>query len=322
MRLTHDDERARRICSLALDFMNARSPLPTSAIARAHYPDLREDAFRKAFSRDRAMLEACGISLVERRRGGGEALWEADVERSFAQGAELAPADAAALELACRPLAQDPSFPPARELRLALAKVARAFAETLAVGDAAGAGARREVATLRGCLTGRHAARVTYVDAGGRESERLIAPYAFFGLRGVLYLVAGLLDEGGNEVADHVRTYRVDRFRRVREEGAASFELPADFSVDDWRRLPFQLGPTAFEAVFRVEAGREEDVRRAVGRQGSLERRGEALVLLVPGSDVEAAASWAVAMGVRPVGPEELVGAWRRVLEGAMRDGR
>ena len=57
MRLTHDDERARRICSLALDFMNARSPLPTSAIAHAHYPDLREDAFRKAFSRDRAMLE-------------------------------------------------------------------------------------------------------------------------------------------------------------------------------------------------------------------------------------------------------------------------
>lgn len=322
MRLTHDDERARRICSLALEFMNARAPLPTSTIARAHYPGLRDDAFRKAFSRDRAMLAACGISLTEKRGADGEALWEADAESSFAQGAELAPADAAALELACRPLAEDPTFPLARELRLALAKVSRAFAETLAVAAADGRPAPRGLAALRSCLTARHAARVSYVDAAGRTSERLIAPYAFFGLRGELYLVAALLDEDGREVPGHVRTYRVDRFERVSEEPGLSFEVPADFSVEDWRRLPFQMGPAAFDGVFLVDAAHEMDVRRAAGAQGSFEPRGEGLVWTVPVSDVDAAASWAVAMGLRPLAPEPLVSAWRRVLEGAMRGGR
>lgn len=318
MRLTRDDERARRICSLALDFMNARAPLPSSDIARSHYPELGADAFRKAFSRDRAMLEACGIRVVEKGTAGGEALWAADEAASFARGAELGATDAATLELACRPLAEDPTFPLARDLRLALAKVTRAFAETLTVARVDAARPPRALSALRTCLANRHAARATYVDASGRASERLLAPYAFFGLRGELYLVAALLDEGGSEVPGHIRTYRVDRFEQASEEADLSFEVPLDFSVDDWRRLPFQMGPTAFDAVLLVDASRAGDVRRAAGAQGHFEQRRDGLVWTVPVSDAHAAASWAVAMGARPLAPEPLVDAWRHVLEGAM----
>ena len=322
MRLTQDDERARRVCSLALEFMNARTAVPSSAIARAHYAGLGEDAFRKAFARDRAMLAACGIVLVERRGEDGRGLWEADADRSFAQGAELSAADAATLELACRPLAEDPAFPLAADLRLALAKVSRAFAETLVASRIVGRRASRELRALRQCLALRHAARVVYVDAAGTRSERIIAPYAFFGLRGTLYLVAGLLDEHGTEVEGHVRTYRVDRFERVSEEPRTTFSLPEGFSVDDWRRLPFQMGAASFTATFLVDADRADAVRRAAGAQGSFAPEGDALVWTVSASDVDAAASWAVAMGVRPLAPDALVGTWRRVLEGAMRDER
>ena len=109
MRLTRDDERARRICSLALDFMNSSSPLRSSEIARAHYPGLSADSFRRAFSRDRSVLASCGVVVVERRVPGEESLWEADRARSFARGAELSATEAATLELACRPLPQKAS---------------------------------------------------------------------------------------------------------------------------------------------------------------------------------------------------------------------
>ena len=65
------------------------------------------------------MLASCGVLVSERREAGGEALWEADQGRSFARGAELTPAEAAALELVCRPLVDDPTFPLADDLRFA-----------------------------------------------------------------------------------------------------------------------------------------------------------------------------------------------------------
>ena len=319
MRLTRDDERARRICSLALDFMSAATPIPSSEIARAHYAGLSPDSFRRAFSRDREVLAACGVAVVERRQGGEESLWAADAERSFARGAELAPTDAAALELACRPLVDDPSFPLADELRLALAKISRAFSETLAVGRVRDGGASRALGTLRSCMTSGTAVRAAYVDARGSRSERTLAPYGFFSLRGSLYLVAARLDDEANPGT--VRTYRVDRFASARPVEGMRFSVPDDFSVEDWRKLPFQMGPVAYEGRFEVPAEDEPDVRRAAGAQGSFSDDGDRLLWAVDASDERAAARWAVATGLRPVDPASLAPAWREVLEGVVRDG-
>ena len=197
MKLTRDDERARRICSLALEFMNASAPITSSDIARSHYPELSPDSFRKAFSRDREMLAACGVILAGHRAATGETLWEADAARSFAGGPELAPADAAALELACRPLVDDPSFPLADNLRFALGKLARSFSESLSAERAAGPSTPRQVAVLRRCLTDRTPFEAHYVDAQGSESRRLLAPYAFFCHRGALNLEAAKLQGDG-----------------------------------------------------------------------------------------------------------------------------
>lgn len=320
VRLTRDDDRARRICSLALDFMNASSPLRSSEIARAHYPGLSADSFRRAFSRDRSVLAACGVVVAERRVPGEDSLWEADHARSFARGAELSATEAAALELACRPLADDPTFPLADDLRLALAKVSRAFSETLAVGRARDLAPSRILETLCACLTDQTAALATYVDARGRASERTLAPYGFFGLRGNLYLVAARVSDDGSTCENQTRTYRIDRFTAAKALKGTSFSIPEDFSVADWRRLPFQMGATACEARFLVDGDRLEEVRRAAGSQSSFEQVGSGAVWAVDVSDVSAAASWAVAMGIRPIAPEPLVAAWRGILEGVTHD--
>lgn len=322
MEITRDDERARRICSLALEFMNAPSPIPSSDIARAHYPDLSPDSFRRAFARDREMLAACGVVVRDQRADSGEALWEADGERSFARGPEISPTDAAALEVSCRPLADDPSFPLAGELRFALGKLARAFSESLSVGRAAGSGATRELGVLRRCLTERVAAEVRYVDARGIESERRIAPYAFFSLRGTLYLVAAQLGEGGLVREGSERTYRVERFSNAAPLPRCPYDIPPDFSVEDYRRLPFQMGPAVGTATFEVAPEREEALRRSTGGQGTFDKAHGAILWSVEMSDIRAAASWAVSMGIVPREPSELVGAWRSVLEGVLSDVR
>ena len=232
VRITRDDDRARRVCSLALDFMNAASPLSSSEIARTHYPGLSPDSFRRAFSRDRQTLASCGLATVERRVPGEESLWEADSARSFARGAEISPTDGAALELACRPLVDDPAFPLADELRLALAKVSRAFSETLSSARSRTRGSSRALDALRSCLAERTAACVTYVNARGETSERVLAPFGFFALRGALYLVADRLDDDGAPTGDP-RTYRVDRVVSVDPLEDAFFSVPEGFSATD-----------------------------------------------------------------------------------------
>ena len=319
MRITKDDERARRVCSLALAFMNAGAPIPSSGVARDFYPGLSADSFRRAFSRDRMVLAACGVVVRECPDAGSESSWAVDEASSYPEGAEIGPADAAVLELACQPLIEDPAFPLAEELRFSLAKLTRAFAEA-APGLAGARDDGRPLAVLREALTGGCAAQISYRDARGTESERVIAPYGFFGLRGGLYLVAGRLSEEGTPIEGGTRTYRVDRVVRAGVLPDVPARVPEDFSVADWKRLPFQMGAPVGTATFAVPPEREKDVRQTAGGCGRFFSRGGETVWEVEMSSAADAASWAAAEGVVPIGPPELVGAWRSVLEGVLED--
>lgn len=319
MRVTRDDERARRVCSLALEFMSARAPVSSSDVARGFYADLSADSFRKAFARDRAVLAACGLSVVEVGRAEGETAWGIDERRSYAEGVELSAGEAGALEIACQGLLDDPTFPLAEDLRLALAKVARAFSDVPALVASSGrhdGGALPAVA--RALVEGRGLG-VTYTDALGSSSRRRLAPYGVFGLRGALYLVADELD-GADEPTGAPRTYRLDRFGEVRVLEGVPCEVPRDFSVLDWRRLPFQLGPSQRPLTLAVPEDRAEAVREASLGQGSLSREGGRVLWRVDGCDLDAAASWAVSQGLEPIDPPELVSAWERVLRGVVGD--
>ena len=312
MRVTKDDERARRICSLALEFMNARAPLTSSEVARGFYPSLSPDSFRKSFSRDRAVLAACGLRVVELSRGGGETSWGIDERSSYAEGIELEARDAAALEISCQALLADPTFPLAEDLRLALAKVARTFADVPALSAPSRGGEAPALAPIRRALVEGLCVDVAYVDARGTASRRRLAPYGLFGLRGSLYLVAGTPGE------KTPRTYRLDRFDEAEVVEDAPYAVPEGFSVLDWKRLPFQLGAVLQDAVFEVPEERCDAVCEAAQGQGSFAREGGTVLWTVGACDLDAAASWAVSQGIVPVAPAELVGAWKRILKGAI----
>lgn len=321
MRVTRDDERARRICALALAFMSSPAPVSSTDVAERFYPDLSADSFRRSFSRDRSLLAACGVHVAARGRRGGQTLWAADERRSFAGELHVSPSDAAALEVACQPLLDDPEFPLAQDLRYALAKLTRTFAFPTPPRSGSRPEDPAALPVLRDALVRGRAVEMTYTTASGRTSPRRVSPYGIFAIGGASYLVAAKLDETGAPVEGETRTWRVDRASGARVLEDVEVLVPGDFSLADWRRLPFQLGAPVATCTFRVPGDRERDLRRETRGAGELREDGGRLLWTVGAADLPAAAAWAVAMGVEPVEPPELVSAWRGTLEGVLRDG-
>ena len=321
-----DEQKARRVAELAVYLMNAKVPVPSSQIHSKFYEWLdSDDSFVRAFARDREGLAACGLVLVGTVGAGGEKYWQVDAGRSYSQGATLGPADAALLALVCGPLLSDGAFPLSEDLGFALAKVYDEFDGTAAMGGSMRDQSRVEK-VLRGCLERRHAMRMDYVRADGSRVGGVVAPYGTFGFRDRLYVVAQKLSGDGEPIADGMRTYRVERIKKATELASVGFEVPQDFCVADWRRLPFQMGTTLFRGTFEAAPECEAEIRRQVGNAGTVfspdEKKGQSLLLIEADvADATDAAAWAISVGARPVAPQELVDAWRAQLEGVIAHG-
>ena len=318
---TKDDEQALRLASLATAFMNAQGALTSRRIRELYYPHLSEDSFRRTFLRDRARLALCGIALRGDRKAGGETTWVVDRTLSFADGDALTAHEALTIDAACAGLVSDGAFAYRDELARALAKINSSY-NTLAtrrVGHA-GEGVDMRLATLRGCLERGEAAEVTYTDARGCQSERLLALYGSFGLRGNTYFVAVRYDRERGRPAETPKTYRLDRFVRVRACAQERYVVPEDFDIRDFVLLPFQIGATEGHATFACTRPATPEARRALTTHGALSPDGSTWRVDV--SDIRDAALWSIDVGLVPLGPPELVEERRRILGEASRHGR
>ncbi len=314
--LSRDDEKARRIASLALAFMSSDT-ISDETIRRSFYPDLEKtSSYRTAFRRDRVALAECGIVVA--RVDGAETLWHVD-STSFVESTELSEEDAVALDVACLPLVDDPDFPYGADLRIALSKIDTSFDYPASVSlPVEKRLPSRQLTTLRECSLSGHAARIDYRRADGKTVQRMVAPYGLFGMRGHLYMVAASVDEAAQVIDGSTRTYRIDRVRRATEDPSVPFVVPEDFDVRDWRKLPFQLGAMSCEAVFTVPKQAVAEFSQAARGKGTFECVADTRGIVtwrVEVSSVGDAASWAIAEDVTPLSPPELVSAWRSKLE-------
>ena len=316
--LNDNDELARRLCALAIAFSNARKPLKSSEVRAAHYPaDLNDVTFRKAFLRDRERLAEGGLVIKKVGSDEKEALWQAD-SSSFADSGTVSAEDALMLDVLCASLVEDPSFAYRGELRLALAKVDHAYGALSAVRlspEAQRTGS--PVATLVSCMSDGVLARITYVDAKGAKSERLVAPYGSFGLRDRTYFVCALAQDKAVGEDVPIRTLRADRIANARAT-SDRFERPADFSVNDYIRLPFQIGPTVGNAHFVAAPQSERDALAELNRRAVAQDEDGVRAWDVPMSSENVAAAWAIASGVVPTTPQSLVETYGRLLEQAL----
>ena len=310
---TEDERSARRIVALAIALINARRPITTEYVRTEFYPDMGDEAFRKAYLRDRARLRTAGIEVVRADLPSGETAWGVDEGRSYARDDKLTAADALVLDCLLLPIASDPTFPYANDLRLALTKIDRSFVGDTAVPIPPEARVRnRQLGMMEACITARHAARVLYERADGTRTERTIVPMGLFPLRETTYVVAARLSEGGLE-EPHV--YNMERMYSVQELKRQTYPLPAGFNVRDYVKLPFQLGETLYEATFEIPDNRRNELGDELGSRVIQTGAEGRHVACLPVADEEVAGAWAIAKGLRPLEPDSLVASWRNRLQ-------
>ena len=299
--------------------MNALAPQPTSAVYERFYAELEPANQRKTFGRDRELLASLGVVIADAGWGDGEKLWRVDEEASFASGVELGALEAIALDVACQPLLADGGFAHGEALRHALAKIDRTFGDADQAVETSAPERGRAVKALLDCAQQGKVALVTYRDAQGHQTKREFAPYGTFSCRNKGYVVGDFLEDGGAAR----RTLRLDRVAQARPT-ARAFRAPDDFCIDDYLLLPFQIGKTTCRATFLVPGQQEEALRAASLGKGRFRKSGDngaegSLTWSVEVSSVDDAACWAVAQGIAPLSPSELVDAWRACLDSSLK---
>ena len=318
LKMTEDDLRAARVLTLAVKFFGASRPVPTSTIAAELYPGLDYEAFRRQYRRDRELLSTFGLVIREAGQVDGELLWGVDEDASYVRGETIGADEARTLYVLCHDMAFDQAFAYRDELRMALAKISQMYRGTVfAHTDRESTAEHKLLSTLVQSMGAHHGVAVTYTDAQGTTSDRTLALLGSFGLRGRTYFVASRVKQNGTLVPDSVRTYRLDRFVRVRELNGVSYHVPADFSVSDYERLPFQMGDSEGEALIKVTGNEGRGVTRAMANHGKVVERAGRRCWEVPYSSLEGLAAWCIAAGTMPLSPAALVEAREAALQAA-----
>lgn len=313
--LNESEEQARRLLDITLTLVSRDAPVSSTRIRETHYPNVTPDSFRRQFNRDRQRLALCGIVVRRTNRPPDEPLWAIDQNASFVSGDKLDPREAVLLDVACSRLASDPSFPYGDDLRIALGKVDRAFDQQMPIQVLAGSRKRdKATAVLERCALVRHAIDVSYVRTDGASFRRRIGIYGMFSLRGHAYVVGPRLHDSGEPETGSIRTYRIDRFTSCREDKSITYRIPADFNINDYVLLPFQIGKTMYYATFYVPQNVLSDVLKTVGSRGDIVAIDGRDVLRVAVSSEHDAACWAIDQGLIPLSPDSLVRAWDMVL--------
>jgi proteasome accessory factor B len=295
---------SERIVNLALYLASAGGPVTAdeiSANVAAYPPGQDEDAFLRMFERDKADLRNAGFVISV--DGGGESdAYRLDARATFAEPVELDRRETAEVRAAGAALLTDPSFPYARDLRFAMAKL-MARAGTPASSDACVVSALTAdedsdaqsitVAALTAAAAARKRATFAYTGANGRHTAREIEPWGLFARDGRWYLV------GFDRTAGGARVFAVARVRDLHVETSrpktADFERPADFDVRRWMLMPFQYGERTHEVVLELRGTPARSAQALTAGQGTLKRvRNGVLEWRVRVADEDLLAQWVV----------------------------
>lgn len=307
---------AERLVNLALLFASSSEYITAEQCRSAGlgYPEGQDAAaFLRMFERDKEALRAAGLVIdVALDPDTDTEGYRLDAPATFARPVDLEPGEISALRAVAAALADDPGFPFADDLALALGKLGASrhdgpIAKTELTGSNTPEHAER-VRALAEAVHARKEVSFTYTSTGGTPRRRTVDPYGLFLREGQWYLA------GRDAGADAMRTFAIERLSELDvnplRPRTPDFERPEGFDVGDQERLPFQYGPTTVEARIRFApdvAWRANMLARGRGRIDTL-GDGSA-VWTVEAADLARLASWIVdeGGGLHAVEPPELL---------------
>lgn len=304
-----------RILNLALCLAHASEPISTERIrddVEGYSPDQDDAAFARMFERDKDELRRAGFAL---RFDEENNTYTLDAAATFAHPLSLTQGEAAAVRVAGVALLDDPSFPFAADLRLALAKIA----EQTAGGEVTASSlladetphTQREYAhALALAVENRKLVTFDYTNSAGASAPHEVEPYGLFLHDGRWYLV------GRDTALDEQRTYTLMRMTDLEPNSRApkspDFKRPEEFDVSRFVRLPFQYGPadSEFTAVIRFAPGAAWRAAAVTAGHGTLSQKDGAVEWSVSARDAAALLRFLVenGPGLEPLKPESLAG--------------
>lgn len=302
---------AERLVNLALYLAAAREPVSAERV-RADvegYPaDQDVETFLRMFERDKDELRAAGLAI----QADAEGRYLLDANATYSAEVELSAGEFAAVRATVAALAEDPAFPFAEDLRLALAKVMAAGAAPDApvrarLADEMPEQQGRIVADLAEALSASKRVTFTYTNSLGQTASREVEPWGLFAREGRWYLVA-------RDIVADMRTFALARMSDVHVNSARpktpDFDRPADFDVNSYIRLPFQYGADSLTATVRFGSDIAWRAEGLAAGQGTLVPQPDGSVLWsVVTRDGAHLARWVVenGPGVLLESPENLV---------------
>ena len=171
---------------------------------------------------------------------------------------------------------------------------------------------------LYSAYTSRVPVRFSYCNQKGERGVHVVEIYAFFRHLDQTYFVGPDREREGNPI----RLFRVSRV-----ESAASihplknerYEVPSDFDVAEWKRLPFEYAGTDDVTVTFTCTSEPDDahIRELVRNRGTWEKNERGWVWTVHVCDLATFAGWAAAAasaGLVVTAPNTAVEAVRRSL--------
>lgn len=305
---------------LALDLVDGKT-LDAQQVRRRYYADVSDASFHKTFKRDRAALEGEGIHLVEEPVGTAK-LWRLDRTRSLADLSAIDDEEARVAATLLRPLVNDGATANQGALGCAVARIGRNIDDALLGASERNCSQQVLSAVTEGLQT-RRPCELTYTAVGEASARtRTLLTYGIFELGGNTYAV-GLRRRAGAE--DALRTLNLRRAAQARvRSDQGHYDVPADFDINDYRLLPFELGDESpMRARIYVSRACAPAFREQARKRGDQRpKQGGAIDWEIDVRNTQACASWCIEVGALPVGPAALVEAWEKLLTGGLGDER
>ncbi|MDQ4064960.1 MAG: WYL domain-containing protein [Actinomycetota bacterium] len=217
--------RVERLINLIAALLDSPAPMTAEQIRTqiAGYDNPNEEAFRRAFERDKADLKAIGIpiELVEDPWGGAPS-YTIPKERYYLPDLDLAPDELAALRIAANAVLGSQGAAGSGLLKLTAAGPDVPWTGARLTWNADIAATEPLLSPLYEAIADRRVVSFTYHSAGSAEARiRRVEPFALVHRRGHWYLI------GRERELDETRTFKLSRMTPPIETHDERFVPPA-----------------------------------------------------------------------------------------------
>lgn len=298
--------RIERLINLIAALLETTRPLTGSEIREqiAGYDQESQEAFRRAFERDKEALRAMGIPLEVREMGpfGDEPEgYIIPKEKYYLPELDLEPQELAALRIAAGAVLGAGAQAASGLMKLSLDLPGENWQTPRVVWGTDLAAEQPFLGPLYSAVTERKPISFEYRRADGPAGRRTVEPYGLVHRRGNWYVV------GRDRDREAVRAFRVSRIEGRVEAREGTYTVPDDFdpaahvSIEGW-----EIGPETVSAVVRFQADlrwwAEQNLRHV-----SVDGPDGALDVTIPVANLDALISWVIGFAgkVEIVTPED-----------------